>query len=117
MGALTTHVLNTMSGQPAADMKIDLWIEDDSTWRHLKSVTTNQDGRVSEPLLDGEALRQGSYELRFHAADYLRTNGVELPEPPFLDVIPIRFGISNPDTHYHVPLLLSAFGYSTYRGS
>ena len=85
--------------------------------RRLKTVTTNADGRVDSPLLEGSAVVAGRYELRFLAGDYLRKrHGLEA-EPLFLDEIPIRFGIANPDQHYHVPLLLSAYGYSTYRGS
>lgn len=83
----------------------------------LKTATTNSDGRVDAPLLEGDELRAGVYELRFHAGDYLKTVGVSSPEPAFLDVIPIRFGISDETVHYHVPLLLSPYGYATYRGS
>ncbi|TCT12516.1 5-hydroxyisourate hydrolase [Tepidamorphus gemmatus] len=83
----------------------------------LADMDTNQDGRVDRPLLEGAALRPGVYELSFHVGDYLRATGVELPDPPFLDVIPIRFGIAEPEAHYHVPLLVSPYGYSTYRGS
>jgi 5-hydroxyisourate hydrolase len=82
----------------------------------LASVRTNADGRVDKPLLEGQDFAAGTYELRFHAGDYLRAASA-LPEPPFLDVIPIRFGIASPGEHYHVPLLLSPYGYSTYRGS
>ena len=113
MGRLTTHVLDTSSGKPAAGLKIELWFGPEL----LKSARTNGDGRVDGPLLDGDAFKRGTYELRFHAGDYLRSAGVELGEPAFLDVIPIRFGIANAAQHYHVPLLLSPYGYSTYRGS
>ena len=112
MGRLTTHVLDTSLGKPAAGLKIEVWGE-----TLLKTITTNQDGRADHPLLEGESLVIGQYELRFFAGDYLRALGLKLPEPLFLDVIPIRFGISNAGQHYHVPLLLSPFGYSTYRGS
>ena len=84
---------------------------------YLKTIITNADGRADGPLLEGAAFLQGHYELRFHAGEYLRKIGVELPEPAFLDVIPIRFGIADPSQHFHVPLLLSPYGYSTYRGS
>ncbi len=116
MGRLTTHVLDTAIGKPANGLKIDLWTTGDAP-RCLSSHETNDDGRVDGPILDGEAFHTGTFELRFHAGAYLRRLGHDLPEPLFLDVIPIRFGIADMDAHYHVPLLLSPFGYSTYRGS
>jgi 5-hydroxyisourate hydrolase len=116
MGRLTTHVLDTATGQPARGLKIELYAAA-SRASLLKSVVTNADGRVDTPLLEGIDLRVGIYEILFHAGDYLRHLGVRLTEPGFLDVIPIRFGISDPAQHYHVPLLLSPYGYSTYRGS
>ena len=116
MGRLTTHVLDTASGNPAAGLKIELFRLDHSA-THLKTVTTNSDGRADGPILEGDAFLNGHYELRFHAGDYLRKSGASLQEPAFLDVIPIRFGIANAAQHYHVPLLLSPYGYSTYRGS
>ena len=115
MGRLTTHVLDTAAGRPAAGLAIELFRLGGGEER-VAAVTTNADGRVDRPLLEGAALVAGVYELRFHAGDYLRASG-KLPEPPFLDVIPIRFGIAAPGEHYHVPLLLSPYGYSTYRGS
>jgi 5-hydroxyisourate hydrolase len=115
MGRLTTHVLDTATGKPAGGMKIELFLLDGGVV-HLKTLRTNGDGRGDGPLLEGAALMQGHYELRFHAGDYLRQQA-PLPEPAFLDVIPIRFGIADASQHYHVPLLLSPYGYSTYRGS
>jgi 5-hydroxyisourate hydrolase len=116
MGRLTTHVLDTALGRPAAGLKIELRsVGSPSTL--LKTVVTNSDGRADAPLLEGPELRAGQYELRFFAGDYLRRNNARLTEPAFLDIIPVRFGIAEPDAHYHVPLLLSPFGYSTYRGS
>ena len=116
MGRLTTHVLDTMAGTPADGLVIELWTAGEGA-RHLKTVVTNADGRVDAPLLEGEALAAGRYELRFRAGAYLRArHGIGI-EPLFLDEIPVRFGIEDPDGHYHVPLLLSAYGYSTYRGS
>ena len=115
MGRLTTHVLDTASGRPAAGLKIELFREGEAA--ALNTIVTNRDGRADGPILDGNACQPGRYELRFHAGDYLRASGIELPDPPFLDVIPIRFGIADPSAHYHVPLLLSPYGYSTYRGS
>jgi len=117
MGRLTTHVLDTAAGRPASGLKIELFRLDGGQRTPLKSVSTNADGRVDGPLLDGGAFTAGTYELVFHAGDYLRAGGAELPEPAFLDIIPIRFGIAAAEQHYHVPLLLSPYGYSTYRGS
>ena len=112
MGKLTTHVLDTAKGKPAAGLKIEVWGE-----KLLKTIHTNADGRAEAPLLEGDGLKAGLYELRFFAGDYLRAQDSKLHEPLFLDVIPIRFGISDATQHLHVPLLLSPFGYSTYRGS
>jgi 5-hydroxyisourate hydrolase len=128
MGRLTTHVLDTASGTPAAGLKVELFRVDahatspgtsagTSQATSLKVVTTNAEGRIEAPLLEGNAFAAGVYELRFHAGDYLRKAGRALPDPLFLDVIPIRFGIADAEAHYHVPLLLSPYGYSTYRGS
>ncbi len=116
MGRLTTHVLDTALGRPAKGLKIELWsLEGASSL--LKTVTTNGDGRVDAPLLEGEGFKIGRYELRYHAGAYLKATGAPLTDPPFLDVIPLRFGIADKSEHYHVPLLLSPYGYSTYRGS
>lgn len=112
MGKLTTHVLDTGQGVPAAGLRIELFRDG----ARLRDVRTNADGRVDAPLLEGADFQLGTYELVFHAGDYLDASGQDLPTPKFLDVIPLRFGISE-NRHYHVPLLLSAFGYSTYRGS
>ncbi|MBA5776781.1 hydroxyisourate hydrolase [Stappia sp. F7233] len=116
MGRLTTHVLDTALGVPAKGLAIELWRVAGEP-ELVKSVVTNHDGRVDSPLLEGEVMQVGIYELRFKAGDYLRGTGASLPEPAFLDLIPIRFGIADASAHYHVPLLLSPFGYSTYRGS
>lgn len=117
-GRLTTHVLDTASGRPAAGMTIDLRrIEPDGSATPIITVVTNADGRCDGPLLAGEALIAGRYELVFRAGDYLQRTDMLLPDPPFLDDIPIRFGIADPGAHYHVPLLISPYGYSTYRGS
>ena len=117
MGRLTTHILDTALGRPAQGLKIELWALDGGTPSLLKTVASNHDGRVDAPLLDGENMKIGEYELRFHAGTYLKASGAPVSNPPFLDVIPLRFGIASTSEHYHVPLLLSAFGYSTYRGS
>ncbi|WP_417674280.1 hydroxyisourate hydrolase [Roseibium sp.] len=116
MGRLTTHVLDTALGTPAQGLKIELWSLG-TEMAHVSTHITNADGRVDGPILQGDAFKRGTYELRFHAGDYLKATGQALPEPLFLDIIPIRFGIAEEDGHYHVPLLLSPFGYSTYRGS
>ncbi len=113
MGRLTTHVLDTALGKPAAGLVIELWSGD----KKLGTATTNADGRTDAPLLADGAVKKGTYELRFFAGDYHRKSNIATAEPPFLDVIPIQFGIADPSGHYHVPLLLSPFGYSTYRGS
>lgn len=118
MTGLTTHVLDTASGTPAEGLKIDLYRLKGEAREKIRSVSTNSDGRVDGgPILIGETFLAGEYELVFHAGDYLRARGVTLTEPAFLDIIPIRFGISDTTGHYHVPLLLSPYGYSTYRGS
>jgi 5-hydroxyisourate hydrolase len=116
MGRLTTHVLDTATGRPASGLKIELYALDSGA-RLLKTAATNSDGRLDEPLLAGVDFRAGRYELRFFAGDYLRRSGLKLPHPAFLDIIPVCFGIAEPQSHYHVPLLLSPFGYSIYRGS
>jgi 5-hydroxyisourate hydrolase len=116
MGRLTTHVLDTAQGRPGAGIKIDLYsIGTDR--KRLVQAMTNADGRCDKPLLEGDALQAGAYELVFHVGPYFASNGVTLPEPRFLDEVVIRFGVARPDEHYHVPLLLSPYGYSTYRGS
>ena len=117
MGRLTTHVLDTAKGQPGQGIKIEVFLLDGTQRHHLSTVVTNKDGRCDTPILDGDAFTQGEYELVFHAGDYLRSQGVEAAEPRFLDVIPLRFGVADASQHYHVPLLLSPYGYSTYRGS
>ena len=116
MGRLTTHVLNTMTGRPASGLRLELYGLDPEI-RLLKAAITNIDGRIDAPLLTDGEFKEGMYELRFFVGDYFRNHGVPLPKPAFLEIIPIRFGIAEPQSHYHVPLLLSPFGYSTYRGS
>lgn len=116
MGRLTTHVLDTAVGRPAAGLAIELWRLDGDA-ELIGRFETNSDGRVDQPLLGPDQIRTGVYELKFLAGDYLRKVTPGLAEPLFLDVIPIRFGISDAGAHYHVPLLISPFGYSTYRGS
>ncbi|MFG6666001.1 hydroxyisourate hydrolase [Halomonas sp. HNIBRBA4712] len=117
MGRLTTHVLDTARGAPGSGITIEIFRLVAGSREHLGRAVTNSDGRCDGPILEGEHFQEGEYELVFHAGDYLRTHGVEATEPRFLDVIPLRFGVADPSEHYHVPLLLSPYGYSTYRGS
>lgn len=114
---LTTHVLDTAHGCPAAGMKIDLYAESGDGRKLVKSVVTNRDGRCDGPLFADGELRAGRYALEFHVADYFRKKGVALPDPPFVEIPVIRFGVAAPDQHYHVPLLVSPWSFSTYRGS
>jgi 5-hydroxyisourate hydrolase len=113
-GRLTTHVLDTSTGRPAAGLALALIRLADGAV--VTRRVTNSDGRVDIPLLEGDAFRPGTYELLFEVGDYFRRSGHSLPEPAFLDVVPIRFGLAD-ESHYHVPLLVSPYGYSTYRGS
>ncbi|MDH3604469.1 MAG: hydroxyisourate hydrolase [Candidatus Tectomicrobia bacterium] len=120
MGSLTTHVLDTARGISGADIRIELYRigADSETDRQLMHVArTNPDGRCDEPLLAGDTFRTGVWELVFHVGAYFAQSGLCLPEPPFLNVVTVRFGIAAGDEHYHVPLLVSPWGYTTYRGS
>jgi 5-hydroxyisourate hydrolase len=114
-GRLTTHVLDTACGRPAAGLRLVLRRAGSSA--ALAETVTDADGRCTRPLLEGDALRPGVYELAFHVGAYFRDRGVQLPDPSFLDVVPVRFGIADAAAHYHVPLLVSPYGYATYRGS
>ena len=113
MGRITTHVLDTAAGKPAAGLKVVLRNREGAV---IAEAVTNADGRADKPLLDGPAFKAGTYELTFHVADYFRTSGAKLADPPFLDEVPVRFSVAE-NAHYHVPLLVSPFAYSTYRGS
>ncbi|MEL6169424.1 MAG: hydroxyisourate hydrolase [Pseudomonadota bacterium] len=115
-GSLTTHVLDTARGCPAAGVDIWFYRVSGNSHRKLLEVTTNADGRTDGPIMPAPSFKTGTYELVFFAGDYLRRAGSVAGDTPFLDQIPIRFGMHD-DTHYHVPLLLSPYGYSTYRGS
>ena len=115
-GYLTTHVLDTARGCPAAGLAIDLYRITGETREHIRSLTTNADGRTDSQILPADEFEIGTYELLFHAGAYLDATATPPESPRFLDVVPIRFGMSEA-AHYHVPLLLSPFGYSTYRGS
>ena len=118
-GRLTTHVLDTAHGRPAAGLEITLWSlgTDGTEWRRLKTVRTNQDGRVDGPLLAEEEFVPGRYELVFAVGAYFAGLDSSLPNPSFLDQVPVRFGIADSTSDYHVPLLVSPWAYSTYRGS
>ena len=131
-GTLTTHVLDTVKGGPAAGLMIELWkmphgldgpttssprVSSLTAPLRLKTVVTNADGRTHQPLLSDDALAVGVYELRFAVGAYFASQEHDIPTPPFLDIVPIRFGIADAIAHYHVPLLCSPWSYSTYRGS
>jgi 5-hydroxyisourate hydrolase len=116
-GYLTTHVLDTARGVPAAGLRIELFRIEAGARRRLAEMRTNADGRTDGPILPAADFATGSFELLFHAGAYLDAAGVPAEGLRFLDLIPIRFGIADAAAHYHVPLLLSPFGYSTYRGS
>ena len=116
MSALTTHVLDTAAGKPARGLKIELFSLGEER-KQLFSGATNADGRCDTALLSGSTFKPGRYELLFHVADYFRGQGLKMADPPFLDQVPIRFGIAEKNQHYHVPLLISPYSYSTYRGS
>lgn len=117
MGKLTTHVLDAAHGCPGSAIHIELYRVEGSSQVLVASAVTNSDGRCDAPLLQGDDYRSGVYQLQFHAGDYYRARGVELPEPAFLDVVVLRFGVDAGQEHYHVPLLISPYSYSTYRGS
>ncbi|QBD78768.1 hydroxyisourate hydrolase [Ktedonosporobacter rubrisoli] len=116
-GRLTTHVLDTAQGRPAAKLVISLWRLEGSDRRHLKTVKTNEDGRTGEPLLAAEEMQSGTYELLFAIGTYFIEQGLTGAPAPFLDEVPVRFRIADVNAHYHVPLLTSPWAYSTYRGS
>jgi 5-hydroxyisourate hydrolase len=119
MGRLTSHVLDIAHGCPAANLEITLWAlgVDGGERRRLTTVRTNGDGRPDAPLLAGAELLPGQYELVFAVGAYFATQEIAVSNPPFLDEVPVRFGIADPEGHYHVPLLVSPWAYSTYRGS
>ncbi|MGY2894034.1 hydroxyisourate hydrolase [Deinococcus sp. UYEF24] len=116
-GGLTTHVLDTAQGRPAAGLNIELFRLEDTQRTLLKSVTTNADGRTDAPLIARGELQAGVYELMFDVAAYFTASALPLSQPAFLTQIPVRFGVADTNLHYHVPLLVSPWAYSTYRGS
>lgn len=116
-GFLTTHVLDTARGLPAEGIEITLYRVSGNSHRKIATAVTNADGRTDNPILPADKFAAGTYELLFKAGEYLRKHKLAGDDPLFLDEVPIRFGMSDADAHYHVPLLLSPYGYSTYRGS
>ena len=118
MGRLSTHVLDTVHGKPAHDVAVELHIlEPDGSWLLVTQTRTNADGRTDQPLLSGADVRTGTYMLSFRIGDYFAGQGLMQSQPPFLDLVPLRFSISDAEGHYHVPLLATPWSYSTYRGS
>ncbi|QJD91558.1 hydroxyisourate hydrolase [Duganella dendranthematis] len=117
MGKLSTHVLDITQGKPGAGVKVALYAVGPEGRELLKSDVTNADGRCSTPLLEGDALKQGKYELVFSAGAYFDVQGVTLPEPKFIDEVTLAFGVADASQNYHVPLVVSPWAYSTYRGS
>ena len=117
MAKLSTHVLDTLHGRPAAGVRIELHSHGANGTTQIANARTNADGRTDRPLLEGDAVRRGRYRLVFHIGDYYRAAGVRLPEPAFVDVVTVDFGIAEDGGSYHVPLVCTPFAYSTYRGS
>ncbi|MDB5754519.1 MAG: uraH [Massilia sp.] len=117
MGKLSTHVLDTAQGKPGAGVRVELYALDAGGRTLLKADSTNADGRCGAPLLEGDAMQPGKYELVFAAGDYFAAQGLVLPEPRFIDQVTIAFGIAHADQNYHVPLVVTPWSYSTYRGS
>lgn len=117
MAKLSTHVLDTHAGRPAAGVAVELHALDPAGLRLIASARTNADGRTDRPLLEGAAVRRGRYRLVFHVGDYYRAQGVKLPDPAFVDVVPVDFGIAEDGGSYHVPLVCTPWSWSTYRGS
>jgi len=114
---LTTHVLDVAHGMPAVGMRIDFSVREGERYRLVRTVVTDGDGRAPEPLLGTEDAAAGEYELVFHVGDYYALRGGPMTDPPFLDTVPVRFGIAHVHEHYHVPLLVTPWSYTTYRGS
>ena len=118
MAGISTHVLNSGTGRPGAGMRIDFSVREKGVWRHVRTLTTNADGRTDGPVLAPEAAATGEYELAFHIGDYYERLGLRLADPLFVDpVVPVRFAIADPNQHYHVPMLCTPWSCTTYRGS
>ena len=116
MAGLTTHVLDLARGRPASGVTVELFARKGGALTSVSRTKTNADGRSPEPLLGAGQMAPGAYQLEFHVGDYFRETGLGA-HPPFLDIVPVAFAIGDPNAHYHVPLLISPYGYSTYRGS
>jgi 2-oxo-4-hydroxy-4-carboxy-5-ureidoimidazoline decarboxylase len=116
-GRLSTHVLDTHAGRPAAGVAVELYELAGEKAHYIQSAITNADGRTDQPLIGGQPLPIGRYELRFAVGNHFRSRGIGVGDPPFLDIVPLRFSIAEPEGHYHVPLLCTPWSYSTYRGS
>lgn len=117
MGRITTHILDTANGKPGKDVQVHLHKIVNNVRQHLTTIRTNADGRCDQPLLEGEALTTGVYELDFHIGAYFNGMGATQTQPPFFDVVTLRFGVADAAQHYHVPLVATPWSYSTYRGS
>ena len=117
MGFLTTHVLDTANGRPASGLRLELFQISDGRQNLVTEQKTNMDGRCAHPVASDEVFVSGTYQFEFHVGEYFQGQGMKLEDSAFLDVVPIRFGVSAPSEHYHVPLLVSPYSYSTYRGS
>ncbi len=116
MAKLSTHILDTVHGAPAAGVLVELFSVDGATAQLIMTTRTNADGRTDKPLLEGDAVKRGRYRLVFHVGDHFRAKGLQLADPPFIDVVPVEFGLEAGGS-YHVPLVCSPWTYSTYRGS
>ena len=117
MAGLTTHILDVAAGHPAAGVRVELFRQVDERWEHIRKLVTNADGRADEPILRPEETELGVYELRFHVGDYFSGENASDDGRPFLDIVPVRFTIGDLTRHYHVPLLVAPWSYTTYRGS
>jgi 5-hydroxyisourate hydrolase len=117
MAGITTHVLDSCSGKPGAGMRVDFSVLEGGSYRFVKTVYTNREGRTDKMVLSPEATRVGQYELLFHVQEYFAKQGLKLPEPPFIDTVPVRFGVFDVQQHYHVPMLATPWSCTTYRGS
>jgi 5-hydroxyisourate hydrolase len=117
MAGISTHVLDSGTGRPGAGMRIDFSVRDGDSWKLVKTITTNADGRTDQPVLAADAAKVGQYELLFHVGDFFRRRPGGPAEPAFLDTVPVRFAIFDAAQHYHVPMLCTPWSCSTYRGS
>jgi 5-hydroxyisourate hydrolase len=117
MSGLSTHALDLVFGGPAVGMQVAFYRRGEGSYRLVKTLRTNAEGRTDEPVLDAAEMAVGRYQFVFHVGDYFVHRGLQLPSPPFFDRVPVRFAIADPGSHYHVPILVAPWGYSTYRGS